>query len=237
MSISSTVRIPSAALAQVCKWYVILLTAPILCLIAVRLVMTPLFLQLEYHLPGFPEDSYGFTLEDRLHYGGLAVDYLLNGEDIEFLGDLKFAIGSSLYEASELRHMRDVKALTQIAYAGALGAGLIYGLCAYYLYRADPIRLRVALQRGAVLTIVVITLIVVFAATGWNTFFVTFHELFFSDGTWYFPYSDTLIRLFPEQFWFDAALCIGVLTLTGSAAIYTLSRRIQAASRHLAAAI
>jgi hypothetical protein len=31
-----------------------------------------------------------------------------------------------------------------------------------------------------------------------------------------FLYEDTLIRLFPEQFWFDAALFIGALTVIGA---------------------
>ena len=30
------------------------------------------------------------------------------------------------------------------------------------------------------------------------------HDLLFPPGTWIFPFSDTLIRLFPEQFWRDA---------------------------------
>ncbi|NDJ62146.1 MAG: DUF1461 domain-containing protein, partial [Chloroflexi bacterium] len=45
--------------------------------------------------------------------------------------------------------------------------------------------------------------------TNWDYFFTLFHNLFFESGTWQFLYSDTLIRLFPEQFWFDAALIIG----------------------------
>ena len=43
-----------------------------------------------------------------------------------------------------------------------------------------------------------------------------FHALFFEGDTWVFRTSDTLIRLFPEQFWFDAALTVAVLTVSGS---------------------
>ena len=35
---------------------------------------------------------------------------------------------------------------------------------------------------------------------------------FFEDGTWQFYYTDTLIRLYPEQFWFDASLTVGIMT-------------------------
>jgi integral membrane protein (TIGR01906 family) len=61
------------------------------------------------------------------------------------------------------------------------------------------------------------------AVVAWDTFFTAFHQLFFAGGTWVFAYSDTLIRLFPEQFWFDAALTVGGLTLLGALALLLLS--------------
>ncbi|MCK7530763.1 MAG: hypothetical protein MZV63_06815 [Marinilabiliales bacterium] len=39
-----------------------------------------------------------------------AVDYLVNGADISYLGDLKFDDGTPLYNERELSHMEDVKA-------------------------------------------------------------------------------------------------------------------------------
>ena len=74
----------------------------LLALIAIRFVMSPLFLQLEYNRPDFPEDYYGFTQEDRLNYAPFAIQYLLNGDDINFLGDLKFPDGTAMYNAREL---------------------------------------------------------------------------------------------------------------------------------------
>ena len=47
----------------------------------------------------------------------------------------------------------------------------------------------------------------------WPIFFVQFHELLFPPGTWTFAYTDSLIRLFPEQFWFDIGVLISVTTL------------------------
>jgi uncharacterized membrane protein len=37
--------------------------------------------------------------------------------------------------------------------------------------------------------------------------------VFFSGDTWLFNFSDTLIRLYPPQFWFDAATIIGVTSI------------------------
>ncbi len=108
----------------------------LLALISIRLVMTPFFLQIEYNLPGFPEDYYGFTREDRLDYAPSALEYLLNGADIDFLGDLHFPDGSSMYNVRELHHMRDVKSVTQYAYLLAVIGGVIFIVAMLYLYVA-----------------------------------------------------------------------------------------------------
>src|SRR3990172_2931336 len=89
----------------------------VLVLTNVRLMLTPLYVNLEYNVPGFPADPYGFTKEDRLQYSAIAVAYLLNDAGIEFLGDLTLppekvvnsAIGERMYNDRELKHMLDVK--------------------------------------------------------------------------------------------------------------------------------
>lgn len=188
----------------------------LLTLIAVRVVMTPLFVQIEYHRPGFPADPYGFTLEDRLTYAPYAVDYLINGAGIEYLGDLQFPDGTALYNQRELRHMMDVKIVTQFAFGVAWICGVVMIIAAWVLLRRRKTRVYFyrGLWNGAALTLGIIAVIVLGAVLAWETFFVAFHEMFFTDGTWYFPTSDTLIRLFPEQFWFDAALTIGGIIIT-----------------------
>ena len=55
----------SSSLLKALSWIVTLLIPVVLVLAAVRLLMTPLFLIVEYNTPGFPEDRYGFTKEDR----------------------------------------------------------------------------------------------------------------------------------------------------------------------------
>jgi integral membrane protein (TIGR01906 family) len=194
------------------RFYITVALPFLLALIMVRLVMTPLFLQFEYNRPGFPDDIYGFTIQNRLTYAPYAIDYLLNGEGIEILGALKFPDGKSMYNARELHHMRDVKAVTQIAYLLATFGSIIYITCAIALSRRNRPLLRQALWGGAIFTLSIIAGIIVIALLNWDFFFTGFHTLFFTSGTWRFEYSDTLIRLFPEQFWFDAALFIGGLT-------------------------
>lgn len=215
----------------------ILLAVPALLVIgSIRLVMTPLFLQFEYTRAGFPMDFYGFSTEDRLQYGPLGIEYLLNGEDISFLGELTLPgdlcypprppeITCPMYNEGELRHMADVKAVTQATYLAGVLISIFTAAGAFVLWRQPTLRyhLRFALMQGALLTLALIFTIVLLALAAWEFFFDTFHELFFAPGTWRFYFSDTLIRLYPEQFWLDAVITIGVLTTVGAFIILGLT--------------
>lgn len=203
------------------------LAVPVLLVMgSVRLVMTPLYLQLEYGRPGFPSDIYGFPDEERLELAEYALNYLINNEEIDYLGDLTFPNGAPLYTASELRHMEDVQVVTQLAFLLMIGVGIETAVVAFLLWRTPRGRavLREGLFAGAALTLGIIVFIVLFAVVAWDMFFTAFHQVFFEAGTWQFRNDDTLIRLFPEQFWFDAALVIGAITVLGALIILFVCR-------------
>jgi integral membrane protein (TIGR01906 family) len=201
-----------------------ILVPVILIMTSVRLIMTPLFLQVEYARPGFPIDVYGFTVTDRLQYAPYAVNYLLNGETIDYLADLQFLNGVPLFNVRELHHMRDVKVVTQFAFTLTVVLFFVFLVCSLILWRKQPAEFWNAIYYGGIYTIALLVMVVVFAVLGWEYFFTLFHDLLFADGTWQFLYSDTLIRLFPEQFWFDAALTIGASSIVGAFGLIVLSR-------------
>ena len=195
--------------------------------LGLRLLLSPLFLQIEYNMPYFPPDEFGFTKEDRLKWAPLALDYLVNSEDISFLGDLKFDDGSPLYNERELSHMDDVKLVTQGAlriWYVSLAMLLLLGLWAWFGGWWTEYRL--GLMRGGWLMIglavtvglIVIIGILVNPNIFWN-FFSGFHSLFFEGDSWLFLMSDTLIRLFPIRFWQDAFLWAAVVALGGGMAL------------------
>lgn len=198
--------------------YLVIAVPVLLTLISVRLVMMPWFVEFEYNRAGFPEDRYGMTTEERMEYAPYALNYLVNGADISYLGDLTFPDGSSLYNSRELHHMEDVKVVTRNAFFLLFYGGIVTILISAVLAARPQTRhiLRLGLLQGSVLTLSVILLIILVAIAMWDFFFTAFHQIFFESGTWRFAFSDTLIRLFPEQFWFDAALTIGAMTTIGA---------------------
>ncbi|HSK89510.1 MAG TPA: TIGR01906 family membrane protein, partial [Anaerolineales bacterium] len=203
------------------SWLVTLLIPFALIGLGLRTLLTPLFLQIEYNMPYFPPDEYGFTREDRLKWAPYALDYLVNSEDISYLGDLEFEDGTPLYNERELSHMDDVKLVTQGAlrvWYAALALLLLLGVWAWFGGWWQEYRL--GLRRGGWLMIglaVTIGLIVVVGIAVnpnvfWN-FFAGFHALFFEGDSWIFLFSDTLIRLFPIRFWQDAFLWAAAIAL------------------------
>ncbi|WP_245827980.1 TIGR01906 family membrane protein [Sinomonas mesophila] len=189
---------------------------PFLILIAaVRIVASPLFLWAEYHRPGFPGDGYGFSADDRLTYASYAVDYLANLSSSRYLGDLVFSNGDRLFTSGEVSHMADVKLVVLSAYgAGALV--LLFFILAFFGLRKARGAFGRGLFAGSLVTVGLIAALTVLAFLGWEQFFTEFHRIFFADGTWTFRLEDTLIRLFPGQFWMDAAVTVGVLVLLTS---------------------
>jgi integral membrane protein (TIGR01906 family) len=200
-----------------------LLTPIVLLGIALRLLLTPLFLQVEYHMPGFPADTYGFSLADRLRWSPYAVEYLVNREDISYLGGLRFDNGTPLYNERELSHMADVKRVTQGAlnvFYLALAALAIIGLWSKRgeQWQAFGQGLRQGgwwmIYLAGTLAVVVLVGMFIIPDLFW-AFFTGFHTLFFQGNTWLFEYSDTLIRLFPLRFWQDAFLFAAGIAVAG----------------------
>jgi integral membrane protein (TIGR01906 family) len=212
--------------SRILSWLVTLLVPVALVMAAVRILISPAYLVFEYNTPAFPADPFGFTKEDRLHWSKIAVQYLLNSADISFLGDLRFPAGQEappvscfymsdctrLFNERELKHMLDVKNLVQAALKIWYGSLILLaglGLWAWFgKWFADYRR---GLRRGGWLTVVLLVAIVLFVIISFGVIFVWFHEIFFTAGSWTFYFSDTLIRLFPERFWRDTFLAVGLL--------------------------
>lgn len=193
-------------------------------LTSVRLLLTKGFVRLEYALPGFPADPYGFTKTDRIHYADLSLEYLLNDQGIDFLGDLTLADGSPLYNSRELRHMSDVKQVTRSALQVWIGSGVAAVVLAAALWQLAGVQELVrGLRSGAILTVGVMLVLIVGLVLGFSVLFVGFHRVFFEGNTWLFEYSDSLIRLFPERFWQVAFGTIAVATLAMGGVLYAIA--------------
>jgi integral membrane protein (TIGR01906 family) len=119
-----------------------------------------------------------------------------------------------MFSIYENQHMVDVKRLMdQLWQVLAIAAAFVaVGLAVLLIPRRTRAEGYAALFGGGLLTTGLLTVLILLVLLSWNWFFITFHDVFFQPGTWTFNWSDSLIRLFPDKFWFDA----GVLLVGGA---------------------
>ncbi len=221
----------SNTLGKILQWLVILAMPFFLGLGSIRLVIAaaPTYLSYEYAKPNFPEDPFGFTREDRQELARVAVDYLQRrepaAETIHLLEEQQLPDGSGpLYNEAEIGHMVDVKNVTDaIQRLWWVSAVIVVGGLLVLLARPETRQQGYrAILGGGMATTLVLLGIALFILVAWSTFFVQFHELLFPPGTWTFAYSDSLIRLFPEKFWFDLGVIMSGLPLVAGLMVAAL---------------
>lgn len=212
---------------SILSWVITLLMPLALTFLGLRLLLSHAYLDIEYRLPGFPKDEYGFTLADRLHWGAIAVDYLQLGSPVKTLANLTFPDGSPLYNSREISHMQDVRNVTQAAMiVGYLDWLIVLGVGVWARWGGWWGGYLAGIRRGGWLTVGLTALIGILASINFWQFFTVFHSLFFTGSSWLFLYSDTLIRLFPLPFWESAFLMAGLINLGGGLALgLALKRR------------
>jgi integral membrane protein (TIGR01906 family) len=173
--------------------------------------------------------DYGWWRNDIANRTGLPVDQLNRGadqikeyfgNDAEFLDLLVDYNGSdvSLYKEREILHMVDVKALMQAVFAVTRWSGvtllllLALGLIALK-QEVFPLLLR-SLKWSAIGTGAFLVVFGGTAAIDFGWLFTQFHFLSFANDLWLLdPRNDYLIIMFPQQFFFEATLFIGLLTI------------------------
>ena len=123
-----------------------------------------------------------------------------------------------VYTAYDVKHMIDVRHVLDTAWRVLAVAAIIVigGLLALLIPRSTRRDGYAAIFIGGLITTLLLVAMILFLALSWRTFFITFHEVLFPAGGWTFDLTSTLIRIFPDRFWFDGFLLgVGVPLVTG----------------------
>jgi len=228
------VRMP-AVLARFLQIVIAVLLPVLLVIGSIRLIATDAYLSFEYGKADFPADPLGFDTAQRLNYASASLRYVREGLGLNALADQRFG-GAPLYNERELKHIQDVQGVYQAMLFASMIVLNVVLLAAFALgwRRETRPALAIGLKRGGLLTAGLVAALGVLAVVVWRVWFVAFHQVFFAPGTWVFNTTDILIRLFPERFWFDAALTLAILSFVSGLLTawigWRLQRRFQAAS-------
>jgi integral membrane protein (TIGR01906 family) len=195
----------------------------VLVLGAVRVLVMDQYLAFEYAKASFPLDPFGFSPAQRLAYASANFRFVRQAQPLSALAEQQLD-GHPAYNTRELEHMQDVQRVYQ-ASASTWPLALILALLLSFSlgWRAETRpALATATKLGGLISAGLVGAIGLLALIAWQVWFVAFHQVFFAAGTWSFDYSDTLIRLFPERFWLDAALTITGLSFAGGLVVAAL---------------
>lgn len=159
--------------------------------------------------------------------------YFNSGEATISITVTKDGAPFTLFNEREVAHLRDVKGLIWLGYRVLLGT-LVYSLCyvglSLFLWR-DRRRLAWGLAGGGCLSLGLLLALGLGTLFDFDQLFWQFHLISFANNFWQLdPTRDYLIMLFPQGFWYDAALfcvlaaALGALIL-GGVGWYLLARK------------
>lgn len=194
---------------------VISLVPLFLILGAARLLTTDEFLMFEYGKPSFPSDTYGFTPEQRFILASTNIHYVrAHLPDDELVKH--YLNGTKVFNEREVAHMADVRNVFQIIlriWQGSFILLLLLGVV--FLKSGERVAFASAIKQGGLVSSGIILAVGLLAVFAWDTWFELFHRFLFVPGSWLFSYNDSLIRLFPYQFWFDATVTLAIVSFVG----------------------
>jgi integral membrane protein (TIGR01906 family) len=202
--------------------------------VPVLLVATPLYLLVRpgyahraYARPAFPE-SVRFTREERQRLSDTLIDFLRGRVTLEEMAALRTDAGAVALTAEEVEHMADVKQVTDGFFLAHGVALALAALASLLLLRSRPLAWAHGIRLGIGVTVGLIALVAVTALADFDLFFTFFHRIFFQEGTWTFPWEDTLIQLYPLPFWTRAVLDFSLAIVAGAVVLYLASRWVEA---------
>lgn len=165
------------------------------------------------------------------------ISYFNSDEEYISLTVIKDGKPFELFNQQEVAHLKDVKGLIRLDYRLLLGTaiyvGAYAGICLFWRRKRYWRRLAWAVVGGSSIALgMMLALGIGSMLLDFGQLFTQFHFLAFTNELWMLdPTKDYLIMLFPEGFWYDAAMLfakitIGVaVTLGGVAGRYLWTRR------------
>lgn len=151
------------------------------------------------------------------------ISYFNSDEEYISLSVIKDGKPFELFTEREIIHLWEVKILFQLVYyflGGALAFVIIYSLVMLLWRRGSSWRILASgVVKGSVLTLGLVGALAVGAAVAFDQLFWWFHEIafiFFEGRYWIADPSWHLHIMFPQGFWYDAAMFCALATATGA---------------------
>ena len=202
---------------------------------AIFIIAVPLFLitasvTWAFNSPGLYNDGFekysisrisGISDSDLRQVGADIRSYINSGDEPLDVRTSILGTERDLFNDREVAHMKDVKQLVRGVYVLALASAVYLAamvVIGFALHRGRFVAdLAKRLAWGGGLTLVLLIVFGLVALVGFDSVFLKFHQLSFANDFWRLdPRTDYLVRIFPQDFWFDATLWVAVRAISGA---------------------
>lgn len=149
-----------------------------------------------------------------------------------YFGPGDFAInvrGGPVLDPRERAHMHDVRGVFAGFFAAVILAGVFLAVVgrrarrAAWFWRAT--RAGAIALAGGVVVLGVVSLV------AFDALFEVFHRIFFAGGTYLFdPRTERLVQLFPDQFWSETSIVLGLVLLGLAGIVLVIGRKVGVAA-------
>jgi integral membrane protein (TIGR01906 family) len=165
----------------------------------------------------------GFTTEQLAAVTNpILLDLVVGPPDFDVTMD-----GVIVLNDNERGHMRDVRGVFFGFFAAALVAAVVLALL-FLVARGAAARARFwrRLEQTGIVIVAATVIGGVLGLLFFDSAFILFHEIFFPGGNYLFdPATDRLVQLFPQQFWVESAIGVGVVVIVLAIAMSWVARR------------
>ena len=152
------------------------------------------------------------------------------GDLFAWQGNFDNVLGSDhspLFSDRDVAHMLDVRGVF-LGFELLVVAAVVVLIAAFARAGAAARRARFwrAAARGARGLVMALVVVGFFAVFAFDAAFEVFHRLLFPAGSYDFdPRTDHLVQLFPEQFWSETAIAVGIVAMTAAVATVLIAGR------------
>lgn len=174
----------------------------------------------------------GIELSELISAGRQIREYFSNDEDFLHVKIDRFGTPvPNFYNSREIHHMKDVKLLVHGTYRLQEVAGLLIAIFTIYGFiaggRSFFSKFSIYCLSAGITTIAVVSLAGVISLMGFEQVFLIFHKISFTNDLWQLnPYTDMLLMMFPQGFFFDTTMFIAALTIVESIILIIASKSI-----------
>jgi len=202
------------------------------------ILLTPILLLLNFRLLVFNQNFYKMEFAKLGVYENFDSREVVNFEAKELINFYccDSQLSPTFYSQREILHLMDVKNLINLVnlYLYVLIWSAL--TCLVYVIHKKAFKFSAHnLNVAALITIISIISLWFFSKLNFDSIFVNFHQLTFSNNYWLLPKEANLIKLFPPQFFVDFANQVALQTITMAAIILIISevfKKKYAAKKH-----